>query len=111
MKVDVRHFDDVIVVDLNGRLVSGDGADILGEIVTALLEEHWKKILLNFEKVTSIDSTGAGELVASLKAAKAAHATLKLLKPRERVAKSLQIGQLLPLFEIFADEQQAVESY
>ncbi|MFA6955147.1 MAG: STAS domain-containing protein [Thermoanaerobaculia bacterium] len=111
MKVDVRHFGDVIVVDLNGRLVSGDGADILGEIVRALLEERWTKILLNFEKVTSIDSTGAGELVASLKGAKAANAELKLLRPRERVAKSLQIGQLLPLFEIFGEEADAVKSF
>lgn len=111
MKVDVRHFDDVIVVDLNGRLVAGDGADILGEIVAALLEEHWTKILLNFEKVTTIDSTGAGELVESLKTARAADANLKLLRPRERVAKSLQIGQLLPLFEVFADEAEAVKSF
>jgi anti-sigma B factor antagonist len=111
MKVDVRHFDDVIVVDLNGRLVSGDGADILGEIVAALLEERWTKILLNFEKITTIDSTGAGELVESLKNARAAEASLKLLRPRERVAKSLQIGQLLPLFEVFADEAEAVKSF
>lgn len=111
MKIDVRHFDEVIVVDLNGRLVAGDGADILGEVVSALLEERWTKILLNFEKVTTIDSTGAGELVASLKAAKSAEAALKLLRPRERVAKSLQIGQLLPLFEIFADEATAVASF
>ena len=111
MKVDVRHFDDVIVVDLNGRLVAGDGADILGEIILALLEERWTKILLNFEKVTTIDSTGAGELVESLKNARAAEASLKLLRPRERVAKSLQIGQLLPLFEVFADETAAVQSF
>jgi anti-sigma B factor antagonist len=111
MKVDVRHFGEVIVVDLNGRLVAGDGADILGEIVTALLEEHWTKILLNFEKVTTIDSTGAGELVESLKTARAAEANLKLLRPRERVAKSLRISQLLPLFEIFDDEAAAVKSY
>ncbi len=111
MKVDVRHFGDVIVVDLNGRLVAGDGADILGEIIIALLEERWSKILLNFEKVTTIDSTGAGELVESLKNARAAEANLKLLRPRERVAKSLQIGQLLPLFEVFVDEDLAVKSF
>ena len=111
MKVDVRHFGEVIVIDLNGRLVAGDGADILGEIVIALLEERWTKILLNFEKITTIDSTGAGELVESLKNARAAEASLKLLRPRERVAKSLLIGQLLPLFEVFDDETKAVASF
>ena len=99
------------MVDLDGRLVSGDGADMLGEIVVTLLEEHWKKIVLNFKGVKTIDSTGAGMLVACLKAAKHEGAALKLLNPTERVSKSLQIGQLLPLFEIFTDEQKAVASF
>lgn len=111
MKVDVRDFGDVIVVDLEGRLVSGDGADMLGEIVVTLLEEHWKKILLNCKGVKTVDSTGAGMLVACLKAAKQEGASLKLLSPTERVSKSLQIGQLLPLFEIFDDEYTAVKSF
>jgi anti-anti-sigma factor len=111
MKVDVRNFDDVIVVDLNGRLVAGDGADVLHEVIDTLLGDDWSKIVLNLENVTMIDSTGAGELIESLKIAQRFESKLKLLKPRQRVAKSLQIGQLLPLFEVFDDESKAVKSF
>ncbi len=111
MKVDVRNFDNVIVVDLNGRLVAGDGADVLHEVIDTLLGDDWAKIVLNLENVTMIDSTGAGELIESLKIAQRFNSKLKLLKPRQRVAKSLQIGQLLPLFEVFDDEAKAVKSF
>ena len=56
MKVDVRHFDDVIIVDLEGRLVGGVGDELLRDVVNELLAEGWKKIVLNLKAVTVLDS-------------------------------------------------------
>lgn len=111
MKVDVRNSDDVIIVDLSGRLVAGDGADVLHEVVDTLLADNWSRIILNLEGVSMIDSTGAGELIESLKIAEKFGSKIKLLRPQERVQKSLQLSQLLPLFEVFEDEAQAVQSF
>lgn len=111
MKVDVRHVEDVIIVDLQGRLVLGVGDELLREVVNTLLAESWKKILLNLEEVSVMDSSGIGEVVSSWKLAQRFEAQIKLLRPGDRLKHTLHLTQILPLLEIFEDEDQAVSSF
>jgi anti-anti-sigma factor len=111
MHVEVRKVGDVVIVDLQGRLLAGIGDEILRNVVNELLAEGWKKILLNLSGVVAIDSAGTGELVASLKISERFGATLKLLNLHERVRKSLHLSQLLPVFEVFDDESSALRHY
>ncbi len=111
MKVDVRHVDDVIIVDLEGRLVMGVGDELLREVVNELLAENWKKILLNLREVSIMDSSGIGEVVSSWKIARRFGAQVKLLRPGAQVQRTLRLTQLLPLLEVFDDESAAVESF
>jgi anti-sigma B factor antagonist len=111
MKVDVRNADDVIIVDLDGRLVLGVGDEILRDVVNELLAEDWKKIVLNLRKVTIIDSSGIGEVVASWKLAKRFGASLKLMRPAPQIQRTLRLTQLLPLLEVFESEEEAVASF
>ena len=111
MKVDVRNSDDVIIVDLDGRLVLGVGDEILRDVVNELLAEDWKKIVLNLRKVTIIDSSGIGEVVASWKLAKRFGASLKLMRPAPQIQRTLRLTQLLPLLEVFESEEEAVASF
>ncbi|PWB71540.1 MAG: anti-sigma factor antagonist [Holophagae bacterium] len=111
MKVDVRHTDDVIIVDLDGRLVLGVGDEILRDVVNELLAEDWKKIVLNLRKVTIIDSSGIGEVVASWKLAKRFGASIKLLRPAPQIQRTLRLTQLLPLLEVFESEEEALASF
>ena len=111
MKVDVRHFDDVIIVDLEGRLVGGVGDELLREIVNELLAEGWKKIVINLKKVSVLDSSGIGELVAGWKLAHRFEAELKLLRPRPQIERTLKLTQILPLLEVFDEDSEAVASF
>ena len=111
MKVDVRNADDVIIVDLDGRLVLGVGDEILRDVVNELLAEDWKKIVLNLRKVSIIDSSGIGEVVASWKLAKRFGASLKLMRPAPQIQRTLRLTQLLPLLEVFESEEEAVASF
>ena len=111
MHVEVRKADDVVIVDLQGRLLAGIGDEILRNVVNELLAEGWKKILLNLSGVTAIDSAGTGELVASLKICERFGARLKLLNLHERVRRSLHLSELLPVFEVFDDEGSALQQY
>ena len=52
-----------------------------------------------------------GELVAGLKTARRFGAELKLLNVGERVYSTLDMARLLPTFEIFEDEEEAVRSF
>jgi anti-sigma B factor antagonist len=111
MKVDVRHVGDVIIVDLDGRLVMGVGDELLRDVMNELVAEDWKKILLNLRRVSIIDSSGIGEVVSGWKLARRFGASVKLLRPAPQVARTLTLTQLLPLLEVFDDETEAVASF
>lgn len=111
MNVDVRHVDDVIIVDLDGRLVMGVGDELLRDVVNELLAENWKKILLNLRQVSIMDSSGIGEVVSSWKLAQRFGAQVKLLRLGAQVQRTLRLTQLLPLLEVFENEADAVASF
>ena len=111
MKVDVRHLDDVIIVDLEGRLVMGVGDELLRDVINELVAEDWKKIVLNLRLVTIMDSSGIGELVSGWKLGRRFGATVKLLRPAPQVERTLKLTQLLPLLEVYDDEAEAVASF
>ncbi len=111
MRVDVRQAEDVIIVDLTGRLVSGTGDQLLREVMNELLAASWTKIVLNLSEVTKIDSAGIGELVASIKLAERFSSHVKLLHVRGQIRDILELSQILPLLSIYDSEQSAIESF
>src|ERR1700751_1753671 len=65
-----REVDGVTVGALDGRIVLGEESNALREKVKGLLAEGKKKIVLNMDNITFIDSAGLGTLVASHHTAK-----------------------------------------
>jgi anti-sigma B factor antagonist len=111
MHIEVRQADDVMILDLKGRLTAGLGDQILRDAIDELLAEGRRRILLNLSEVSFLDSAGVGELVAGLKTARRFQAELKLLNVGERVYSTLDMARLLPTFDIYNDESEAVRSY
>jgi len=111
MHIEIRKTQDVVVVDLNGKLTAGLGDQILRDTVDALVADRWRKIVLNLSAVSFMDSAGVGELVAGLRRARKDGASLKLLNANERVHSTLYIAKLLPIFEIYSSEKEALESF
>ena len=111
MKIDVRETRGVVIAALSGQLHRGVGDEALRDLVNELLADGRTRILLDLSDVRSIDSSGMGELVASLKVAKELHAEVKILQLQERVREVLSMTQLLPLFEVYSDEAEAVAGF
>ena len=111
MHVDIRQAGDVVVVDLKGKLTVGLGDQILRDTVRELLAGNWKKILLNLSDVSFMDSAGVGELVAGLRSSQKQGASLKLLNASERVHSTLYISRLLPIFELYREEKEALKNF
>ena len=111
MKVDVRHVEDVIIVDLEGRLVMGVGDELLRDVMNQIVAEGWTKIVLNLRDVTMMDSSGIGEVLSSWKLAQRFGGAVKLLRPAPSVKRTLRLTQLLPLLEVFDDEDEVVTSF
>jgi anti-sigma B factor antagonist len=103
--------NDVAVVWLNGRIVLGEETVALREKVKGLLGEGKKKLILNLQNVTFIDSSGIGALVAAYTSAKSIGATLRLCNLGSRTIELLQITRLVTVFEISNSEADAVSSF
>ena len=65
MVVNPRRLDDVVILDLSGRITIGEGTLILRDRIQKLLKGGDRKFLLNLADVDYIDSSGLGELVSS----------------------------------------------
>jgi len=111
MHVETRKTGEVVILDLDGRLTAGLGDQILRESIDELLAEGFKKILLNLSKVSFLDSAGLGELVAGLKTCKRFGAEMKLLNLGERAHATLYMSRLLPVFEIYGSEAEALAHF
>jgi anti-sigma B factor antagonist len=111
MKIDLRKIDDVVVIDLQGKLVSGVGDEVLREALREVMADDWKRVLLNLSEVSNIDSAGVGELVAGLRSARSLGVQLKATQLGGRVAHVLGLAQILPLLDVYATEKEALESF
>jgi anti-sigma B factor antagonist len=96
---------------MSGRITIGEGSVALRTAIRRLLEEGKKKILLNLGGVGYIDSSGIGELVSSFTAINKEQGQLKLLKLTQKLRDLLAITKLLTVFDVYDDEQEALNSY
>jgi len=87
-------------------------ADVaLRDAVSAALEAGSKNILVDLGGVSTIDSSGIGELVSAYTTVSNRGGKLKLYNLPDKVTDILQITQLISVFEVFDDEGEAVASF
>jgi len=111
LKATNRIVDGVTVLDLSGRIVLGDGSDTLRESLRDLVSRGQKKVLLNLADVNYIDSSGLGALVSGYTSLASQQGQLKLLNLTKKVHDLLQITKLLTVFEVFDNENAAIQSF
>jgi anti-sigma B factor antagonist len=110
MTLKSRRIDDVVILDLSGRITIGEGTLVLRSEMHKLLDAGDTKFLLNLSDVDYIDSSGLGELVTSFTTVRNKNGQLKLLNLTRRVRDLLQITKLLTVFDTFDNETEALKS-
>ena len=106
-----RRLDDVVILDLKGRITIGEGSVVLREHIQKLLKADEKRFLLNLSEVNYIDSSGLGQMVSSYTAVRNKDGHLKLLNLTRRIKDLMQITKLLTVFDVFDDETAALKSF
>lgn len=110
LNITTREVDGVTVLALDGRIVFGEETHSLREKVKSLLAAGKKKLVLNMEKVSYVDSTGLGTLVGIRSSVKSANAALRLSSVESRWTQLMQMTQLWPLFDVSPSEAEAVRA-
>lgn len=111
MDINVRKRSDVHVVQLRGDLRLGDPVNNLKEALEELVAAGENRIVLDLGEVRMIDSSGIGILVRFLTATRQKGGVLKLVNPSEFAVKTLRLVGVLKLFEVFSNEQLALDSF
>ena len=111
MNVNVRQRGDVTILDLKGKITIGTGDVALRNAIQEVMAGGAKKVLINMSEVSTIDSSGIGELVSAYTTATNRGAKLKLYKLPAKVSDILTITQLITVFDVYDNEDQAAGSF
>ncbi len=111
MKIEARHVQGVTILEPKGKITIGVGDVALREAVSGAMEAGGRNLLVNLGGVSTIDSSGIGELVSAYTTVTNRGGKLKLYNLPPKVTDILQITQLISVFEIFEDEGAALASF
>jgi anti-anti-sigma factor len=111
MKASSRSVDGVEIIKLEGKITIGAGDTQLREVISNALNSGKTKILLDMSGVTTIDSSGIGELVGSYTTVTNRGGKLKLLHLPAKLNELLHVTQLITVFEVYENEADALGSY
>jgi anti-sigma B factor antagonist len=111
MTITERKSGDVTILDVEGKILLGEGDVQLKRKIDELIERKENKLVVNLANVPYMDSGGLGEIVRSYTTVKRAGGELKLLNATKRISDLLTITKLITVFEIHEEEDAAVKSF
>ncbi len=105
MKIDIeKKSNNIIMIRPHGKIVSGEKVMALKETINKVVEDGFLKVIVDFENVPFMDSTGLGVLIAAYTTLKAKDGEMKLIKITQRIKDLLTITKLLTLFDCYDSE-------
>jgi anti-sigma B factor antagonist len=111
LEIQKREREGITVLDLHGRIIVGAEATSLRETLRGVVSSGVRNVVLNLHDVDYIDSTGLGALVVCFTALRKQGGKLKLENLNRRNIELLVLTKLSTVFELFNDEQDAVNSF
>ena len=111
MKATSRTVDGVEIISLQGKITIGSGYEQLRETINKLVDSGKKNILVDMKDVTTIDSSGIGELVGCYTSVTNKGGKLKLLHLPPKINDVLTVTQLITVFDVYESESEALGSF
>ena len=109
MKLEQRIVNDVALVIVNGDIKGGDM--VLTDKIYSLLNQGYRRLLVDLGGVGHVDSHGLGQLAALQAAVARQGGAVKLLRITRRLNDLLVVTRLLTVFQTFDDEAAGLASF
>jgi anti-sigma B factor antagonist len=107
LEAEVRQERGVVVLDLRGE-INGFAQETLDAAYSEAESKDPEAILLNFEEVDYINSTGIALIVGLLAKARASHKRLLACNLSEHYVEIFEITRLSDYIGVFPDEESAM---
>ena len=111
MKLTSRTHNDVNIIYPEGKITLGDGDQELGEAVRTSLDQGNRKVLINFSKVSYLDSSGVGELVGCYTSIKNKGGELRICGMNSRIFSLITMTSLHSVFDVKDTEEEALSGF
>lgn len=111
MAVSQRKDGDVTVLEVSGPVTIGEGDVLVRTSVRHALEAGEQQILLDFQGVTALDSSGVGELIAAYTSVTNRGGVLKLSRLSPKVSSVLQVTRLSGILDSYPSQEQALVAF
>lgn len=110
-KINSRYTEDVMVLEVSGRIVLGEGGVALRDSIQDALKIGAKKLVIDLGGVSYMDSSGLGELTNAYTLAKARGCSVKLARLTRKLDDLLLITKLSTVFDTYPDETEAIAAF
>ena len=110
MYIERASFQDISVIRPVGKLTIGGGDVQLRSVIADALNAGKKEIVLDLVDVTTIDSSGIGELVGSYTTVSNRGGRLVTARMPTKLHDILQVTQLITVFDVFRSVDAAVDA-
>ena len=111
MILNTRKHNDVLILYPEGKVTLGDGDQELGEAVRTALVNGERKIVINFSKVSYLDSSGVGELVGCYTSIKGKGGELRICGMNSKIFSLIKMTSLHSVFEVKDTEEEALSGF
>ena len=106
-----RTREGVTILEPSGKITIGRGDIALRDAVDEAMSGGAMQLVVDFHRVTRMDSSGMAELVAAYKRITEAGGQMKLIRLPSNIRDVLGITQIAQVFDIFDDEDAALASF
>lgn len=110
MQIDVQGRDGAAVVRLNGRLDLLSAPDVKGRLGQVVAQGD-RRIVVDLNDVSFVDSSGLGALIGGLKAARQAGGDLRIARPAQQARTILELTTLNRVLRPYATVEEALAGF
>ena len=104
-----NRMDGVTILDIQGVIKLGESAREFSSYLEKVLNDETGPVMINFEAINYMDSTGLGELIGYLQKFEDRQRKMALVKPSHRILALLKITRLDTIFKIFDSRETAMQ--
>lgn len=111
MKIKDRIVDGIGILSLKGKLMGYPETDDLHTEIKSLLGQNVKKIIIDLNGITWMNSLGIGSLMRCLTTVRNAGGDIGLARMGEKTRNVFVITQLVSVFKIHESVEDALEQF
>ena len=110
MEIPVENRQNVIVAEVPVKeLDAGNSSDL--KVAMAKILENGSKVVIDFQRMQFIDSSGLGAILSFLRQVKEKGGDLKLCGMTKQVRSAFELVRMHKIFDIFETKEEAVRAF